>query len=197
MSSEENKNKNKNIASSKKNIGAPASSHPVLTHANGTNHKHDDIDDGLDEIDVDLDDSDHNDDSDYFDSGTVSAAAGNDHQDGEEESKVGNAGGSKQSNKNNWDQQLCTKVVEDKMIKRLFEIERDRILASLPKDAKERFGEIWFAKYSTYMGPVLIMNPYHVPPGPARDCWVEMYQKVGDIVWHAGDVDNSCYSFPT
>jgi hypothetical protein len=152
----------------------------------------------LDEIDLDLDHPYHNNDNSNNDDAYFngrSEGAGNDHQEEEEDDDDDDGEAEFDDNLNdaqysNGDEKEHKTVVVDKMVKRHFEIDRDRIMASLPKEAKERFGEICFSKYKTYLGPVLIMNPYDVPPGPPRECWMQMYQKVCDIK----DFDNY-YSF--
>jgi hypothetical protein len=59
-----------------------------------------------------------------------------------------------------------------------FESERDSILKDVPGNVKERFGKIFFTKWSNQLLPCLVMNPFDVPPGPARDVWYTMYDKV-------------------
>ena len=173
---------NNNYKSPNKNdTGTSSSAHHAATQMNDT--------DGLDQIDLDLEHSDNNNNNnnidDYFDGG--SEAAGNDHQeeedddDDDEEEEAEFDDNLNNSQYSNGDVKESKKIVVDKMVKRHFEIDRDRIMASLPKEAKERFGEICFSKYKTYLGPVLIMNPYDVPPGPPRECWMQMYQKVCNI----------------
>lgn len=71
-------------------------------------------------------------------------------------------------------------VLTERMLARKadFERERDEILGRVPKHAKDRFGKIYMAKFGKYYGPVLVMNPYRVPPGQVRDTWLSMFHKV-------------------
>lgn len=59
-----------------------------------------------------------------------------------------------------------------------FERERDEVLNDVPQSAKERFGGVYFSRFGGYYGPVLVMNPYRVAPGPVRNEWLEMFHKV-------------------
>ncbi len=67
-------------------------------------------------------------------------------------------------------------VMEKK--KRQFEEFRDLILADIPQKVKELFGTIVFTKVGKQTLPCLAMNPFSVPPGNAREMWLEMYHKV-------------------
>ena len=62
--------------------------------------------------------------------------------------------------------------------RKLFEEGKEAILAEVPNDAKARFGEIYFAKWGKQFLPVLVMNPYSIPPGAARKLWVDMFDNV-------------------
>jgi hypothetical protein len=62
--------------------------------------------------------------------------------------------------------------------KALFEKERDEILSDIPYSVQDRFGQIFFTKWGTNFMPCLALNPFSVPPGPVRDMWYEMYEKV-------------------
>lgn len=62
-----------------------------------------------------------------------------------------------------------------------FEKERDDILADVPKQVKDRFGKIFFSKWSINILPVLVLSPYSVPPGPVRNMWFDMYHKVSSL----------------
>jgi hypothetical protein len=65
--------------------------------------------------------------------------------------------------------------------RKLFEEGRDAILAEVPDEAKARFGQIYFAKWVKQALPVLVLNPYSVPPGAARKHWVDMFDNVGNL----------------
>ena len=62
--------------------------------------------------------------------------------------------------------------------KELFEKERDEILKELPDSLKNRFGQIFFTKWSKDTLPVLVMSPFSVAPGPVRNMWYDMFEKV-------------------
>ena len=59
-----------------------------------------------------------------------------------------------------------------------FEAFRAEILQSLPADYKKMFGQIGFVKWQKTSVPVLILNPFAVPPGDTWHQWLAMYQKV-------------------
>jgi hypothetical protein len=71
-----------------------------------------------------------------------------------------------------------SKVVIDQDQKRLFDQEKEEIMRTVPKAVKKRFGEIRFATFGSYIGPVLILDPYNISAGPVRDQWLKMYHKV-------------------
>jgi hypothetical protein len=62
--------------------------------------------------------------------------------------------------------------------KAAFEKLRDDVLNDVPEQVKEKYGQIGFSKWGKVFIPVLIMNPFHVPPGPVRETWFDMYEKV-------------------
>jgi hypothetical protein len=63
----------------------------------------------------------------------------------------------------------------------LFEEGRDAILSEVPDDAKARFGQIYFTTWGAQVLPVLVMNPYSVPPGTARKLWLDMFDNVSSV----------------
>jgi len=63
----------------------------------------------------------------------------------------------------------------DEKRKNKFEKQRNEILSCVPVEVKARFGEIYFSTFGKFLGPVLIMNPYKVEPGPLRDYWLSMF----------------------
>jgi hypothetical protein len=69
-------------------------------------------------------------------------------------------------------------VVVDQEQKRIFEHQKEEIMRTVPKAVKKRFGEVVFATFGSYIGPVLILDPYRISPGPVRDQWLKMYHKV-------------------
>ena len=62
--------------------------------------------------------------------------------------------------------------------KERFEKERYEILKELPGSLKDRFGQIFFAKWSGTTLPVLVLNPFSVAPGQVRNMWHVMFEKV-------------------
>jgi hypothetical protein len=62
--------------------------------------------------------------------------------------------------------------------KDLFELGRDDILKDIPNSVKARWGQIFFTKWSKDYLPGLSLSPFSVPPGPARNVWLDMYDKV-------------------
>ena len=69
----------------------------------------------------------------------------------------------------------------DEEKKKEFEKKRDEILSGVPEHVKSKFGEICFSSFGKIVGPVLIMSPYMVEPGPLRDQWLSMYRNVSNI----------------
>ncbi len=66
----------------------------------------------------------------------------------------------------------------DEEKKKEFERKRDEILSCVPEEVKARFGQIYFSSFGKFVGPVLIMNPYKVEPGPLRNQWITMFRNV-------------------
>ena len=69
-------------------------------------------------------------------------------------------------------------VIVDPVQKEIFEQQREEIMALVPESVKGRFGEIAYAAFGKYFGPVLILDPYHVSPGQVRDQWFKMFHNV-------------------
>ena len=63
-----------------------------------------------------------------------------------------------------------------------FENRRDDILSRIPDAVKGRFGEICFAKFGKFIGPVIILSPYCVAPGTVRENWLEMFNSVSPLL---------------
>ena len=87
-----------------------------------------------------------------------------------------------------------------------FEKEREKILSEIPAEVKAQFGQIGFAEMDGERGvPVLVLNPYDIPPRPFRDVyWFDMFSKskgkkgkpMSHVVYHYGSDDpDDCYSF--
>ena len=56
-----------------------------------------------------------------------------------------------------------------------FETKRDEIMNSLPEEYKARFLEVGYAAHGKVDYPVLVMNPFDVPPGEGREIWMRRY----------------------
>ena len=69
----------------------------------------------------------------------------------------------------------------DKEKKKEFDRQRDEILSCVPEEVKSRFGEIYFSTFGKFVGPVLILNPYKVEPGPLRNQWLSMFRNVSTV----------------
>jgi hypothetical protein len=92
--------------------------------------------------------------------------------------------------------------------KRKFEKEREKILSEIPASVKSMFGQIGFAvseEYEEFL-PILVLNPYDVPPKPVRDVyWFDMFSKAKRskklakmsylVYWYGSDDPEDCYSF--
>ena len=76
-------------------------------------------------------------------------------------------------NKMNQDQE---RLLEER--KQQFEEDRDEILRNIPKDSRKQFKELGFGKWNRDWLPVMILGPYDVAPGPVRDQWMSMAEKV-------------------
>ena len=68
--------------------------------------------------------------------------------------------------------------------KRIFEREREKIESEIPEHVTEKFGRIFFSKWSGDVFPVLVLNPFSIPPGLVRDTWSTMFEKVSFIDSH-------------
>jgi len=62
--------------------------------------------------------------------------------------------------------------------RQLFEEGKEAILVEVPEEVKARFGTICFVKWAKHFLPVLVMNPYWVPPGAARKSWLNTFDHV-------------------
>jgi hypothetical protein len=64
--------------------------------------------------------------------------------------------------------------------KKIFKDDCAEILKTLPKAMTNRFNRLGFAswgKVKTY-NPVLVVNPFQIPPSEARSSWLKKYYKV-------------------
>jgi hypothetical protein len=76
------------------------------------------------------------------------------------------------------EQQLLWREIQANA-KLLFESDRDRILDTLPGGVVTMFNQIGFIKHSHH--PVLVLNPFCIPPGEGRDAWYAMYKSVSTV----------------
>jgi hypothetical protein len=74
---------------------------------------------------------------------------------------------------------LIGEIKED--AKKQFEFGRDSALASLPESFKRMFNRIGFTKRNNKYLPVIIMNPYSIPPGNVRNLWLSSYEEVSEL----------------
>lgn len=92
--------------------------------------------------------------------------------------------------------------------KKKFEKEREKVLSEIPASVKAMFGQIGFALSEELgeLAPILIVNPYDVPPKPVRDVyWFDMFSKGKRskklksmsylAYWYGSSDPDDCYSF--
>lgn len=79
------------------------------------------------------------------------------------------------------------KLMEER--RKQFEQERDEIINNIPKEVKNQFKECGFAKWNKDWLPIMFLGPFDVAPGPVRDQWMAMVEKVrfGNFVMNAND----------
>jgi len=58
------------------------------------------------------------------------------------------------------------------------EKEKSKVMSKLPVEVKNLFGKIGFAKWGRDCLPALALSPYRVPPGAARDAWMNMFRRM-------------------
>jgi hypothetical protein len=85
--------------------------------------------------------------------------------------------------------------------------DRDDVLRQLPQSVQESFGTIGFAKFGQVKAwPVLVLNPFDVPPQPVRAMWRTMFARLKKseqldkltclVYWYGSrDDPNNMYSF--
>jgi hypothetical protein len=59
-----------------------------------------------------------------------------------------------------------------------FEAQCAEVLDEVPETVKQRFGQIFFSKWGKEILPVLVLSPFDAPPGPMREMWFDMQEKV-------------------
>jgi len=65
--------------------------------------------------------------------------------------------------------------------KKEFEKLKAETLSAIPETYKSMFGQIGFTKWKKEMIPVLILSPFDVSPGPVRDGWLQMFERVSSV----------------
>lgn len=58
------------------------------------------------------------------------------------------------------------------------EEKKARILSETPPGYNDLFGQMGFTKYTKGYFPCLVLNPFDVPPGPVRNEWLDLFEKV-------------------
>ena len=56
--------------------------------------------------------------------------------------------------------------------------EKERVMKRLPQSVKNLFGQVGFARWGAQCLPALCLDPYKVPPGAAREAWMNMFKNV-------------------
>ena len=69
--------------------------------------------------------------------------------------------------------------------KKAFERKKDRVLLLVPQAIRDKYGEIGFATWLGSMRPVLVLNPYHVPPAPVREYFFVCIQTLALVAFWA------------
>jgi hypothetical protein len=64
----------------------------------------------------------------------------------------------------------------------VFEKERTDIIKRIPKNVKNDFRKLGFAKWGTDVLPCMQLGPYDVGPGGVRDQWMKMFNNVSTIL---------------
>jgi hypothetical protein len=59
-----------------------------------------------------------------------------------------------------------------------FDLEKARVMSSLPPEATKDFRQIFFASWEGQMMPVMQLGPYDLGPGKLRNDWFKMFQNV-------------------
>ena len=59
-----------------------------------------------------------------------------------------------------------------------FEAFKEKILAKIPNEIKNRFREGGFSRWGKDWLPVLEIGPFDVEPGPVRSMWMDMFHNV-------------------
>lgn len=82
--------------------------------------------------------------------------------------------------KNGKDKEKMDQILADAKIKarKELEAEKDRIYHTVPHSIQNMWGQCGFAKWGKGFLPALSLDPYKVPPGPARQQWMDMFEKV-------------------
>mmetsp|Transcript_20040 Transcript_20040/g.55306 ORF Transcript_20040/g.55306 Transcript_20040/m.55306 type:complete len:656 (+) Transcript_20040:54-2021(+) len=62
--------------------------------------------------------------------------------------------------------------------RREVEVDKEEILRLVPPDIQKMWGQVGFAKWNKSYLPALNLCPYDVPPGPVRQMWMDMFEKM-------------------
>mmetsp|Transcript_23674 Transcript_23674/g.55871 ORF Transcript_23674/g.55871 Transcript_23674/m.55871 type:complete len:987 (-) Transcript_23674:1196-4156(-) len=89
--------------------------------------------------------------------------------------------------------------------RRELEDEKEEIFRRVPRNIQGMWGQVGFAKWNKSYLPVLNLSPYDVPPGPVRQMWMEMFEKMREngrplekmsylVYWYGEESPQSYYS---
>jgi hypothetical protein len=75
------------------------------------------------------------------------------------------------------------KLLKDGILEAKVEFLKNKkeILDKIPETYKESFGRIGFAKWGKASLPVLVVDPFDAPPRPARELWLQMFEKASGL----------------
>lgn len=68
-------------------------------------------------------------------------------------------------------------IMNDGQKEKQFAEFRDAFIRDLPSEHKDQWGEVAFGEFSKTYWPILLLNPFDVPP-IIREKWFEKYKKV-------------------
>jgi hypothetical protein len=153
------------------------------SHMNGSNDKSQAM--SLDEIDIDSFIVNDHPEEENGDASSIQYDKINSHLQHQPENTMHNTAVEAPENDTGEGEEPQFRIVVDQGQKQVFEQQKEEIMRTVPNAVKQRFGEIVFATFGSYIGPVLVLNPYHVSPGPVRDQWFKMYAKVSNSPQHS------------
>jgi hypothetical protein len=68
--------------------------------------------------------------------------------------------------------------IERAAAKAEFEAKKAEVDEHMPQSYRDMFGQIGFFRWSKTLLPVLILDPFDVPPGEVRILWLEYFDRV-------------------